>query len=99
MFWILTEQGIKFSCIKPLTFCFIYDSEQCYLEVKDTFVGQETDAKVQQEGLEMAEIAKGEKVSGGQFMEDFISKRKCLHFHNIILQVCIFTLKKKLYLI
>ena len=43
----------------------------------------------------MAEMAEVEKVSGGQFMEDFISKRKCLHFHNIILQVCIFTLKKK----
>ena len=43
----------------------------------------------------MAEMAEVEKLSGGQFMEDFISKRKCLHFHNIILQVCIFTLKKK----
>ena len=43
----------------------------------------------------MAEMAEVEKVSGGQFMEDFISKRKCLHFHNIILQVCIFTFKKK----
>lgn len=64
--------------------------------MKDTFVGQETVAKVQQEGLEMGVIrAKGKKVSGGQFMEDFISKKKCLHFHNIILQVCIFTLKKK----
>ena len=64
--------------------------------MKDTFVGQETDAKVQQEGLEMGVIrAKGKNVSGGQFMEDIISKRKCLHFHNIILQICLFTLKKK----
>ena len=64
--------------------------------MKDTFVGQETDAKVQQEGLEMGVIrAKGKNVSGGQFMEDIISKRKCLHFHNIILQICLFTLALK----
>lgn len=35
-----------------------------------------------------------EKVGGGQLMEDLSSKGKCLNFHNIVLHICIFTLKK-----